>query len=156
MRPHISKPLYCYLYSDAQLCQTLCDLMNYSLPGSSVYGILLARILEWGAIFSSGDLIDPGIEPVSLASPTLASGFFQKALFEEILFLNYNLPTILNRESVQRSLINLLSNWNNDQLGEELESSYFLMSKEYFYQPRPLSHLLIITVKYNFFLQYSL
>ena len=76
MRPHISKPLYCYLYSDAQLCQTLCDLMNYSLPGSSVYGILLARILEWGAIFSSGDLIDPGIEPVSLASPTPASGFF--------------------------------------------------------------------------------
>ena len=76
MRPHISKPLYCYLYSDAQLCQTLCDLMNYSLPGSSVYGILLARILEWGAIFSSGDLIDPRIETVSLASPTLASGFF--------------------------------------------------------------------------------
>ena len=27
-----------------------CDPMDYSLPGSSVYGILQARILEWGAI----------------------------------------------------------------------------------------------------------
>ena len=30
----------------AQLCPTLCDPMNYSLPGSSVHGILQARILE--------------------------------------------------------------------------------------------------------------
>ena len=33
-----------------QLRLTLCDLMNYSPPGSSVHGILQARILEWGAI----------------------------------------------------------------------------------------------------------
>ena len=30
-----------------QSCLTLCDLMDCSLPGSSVHGILLARILEW-------------------------------------------------------------------------------------------------------------
>ena len=30
----------------AQLCQTLCDLMVCSPPGSSVYGIFQARILE--------------------------------------------------------------------------------------------------------------
>ena len=30
-----------------QLCPTLCDLMDCSLPGSSVHGILQARILEW-------------------------------------------------------------------------------------------------------------
>ena len=29
---------------------TLCDPMDCSLPGSSVHGILQARILEWGAI----------------------------------------------------------------------------------------------------------
>ena len=34
-------------------CLTLCDLMNYSPPGSSVHGILQARILEWVAISSS-------------------------------------------------------------------------------------------------------
>ena len=39
----------------AQSCPTLCDPMDYSLPGSSVHGIFQARVLEWGAIaFSSG------------------------------------------------------------------------------------------------------
>ena len=39
----------------AQSCLTLCDLMDCSLPGSSVHGIFQARILEWGAIsFSRG------------------------------------------------------------------------------------------------------
>ena len=34
----------------AQLCLTLCDPMDCSLPGSSVHGIFQARVLEWGAI----------------------------------------------------------------------------------------------------------
>ena len=35
-------------------CPTLCDPLDCSLPGSSVHGILWARILEWVAIpFSS-------------------------------------------------------------------------------------------------------
>ena len=39
----------------AQLCLTLCDPIDYSPPGSSVHGILQARILEWVAIlFFSG------------------------------------------------------------------------------------------------------
>ena len=33
-----------------QSCPTLCDPMDCSLPGSSVHGILQARILEWVAI----------------------------------------------------------------------------------------------------------
>ena len=38
-----------------QLCLTLCNPMDYSPPGSSVYGILQARILECIAItFSRG------------------------------------------------------------------------------------------------------
>ena len=36
-------------------CPTLCDPVDCSLPGSSVHGILQARILEWVAItFSRG------------------------------------------------------------------------------------------------------
>ena len=31
----------------AQLCLTVCDPTDYSLPGSFVHGILQARILEW-------------------------------------------------------------------------------------------------------------
>ena len=39
----------------AQLCPSLCDPIDCSLPGSSVYAILQARILEWVAIpFSWG------------------------------------------------------------------------------------------------------
>ena len=34
----------------AQLCPTLSDPMDCSLPGSSVHGIFQARALEWGAI----------------------------------------------------------------------------------------------------------
>ena len=34
----------------AQLCPTLCDPMDCSLPGSPVSGIFQSRILEWVAI----------------------------------------------------------------------------------------------------------
>ena len=34
----------------AQSCPTLSNLMDCSLPGSSVHGIFQARVLEWGAI----------------------------------------------------------------------------------------------------------
>ena len=34
----------------AQSCPTLCNTMDYNLLGSSVHGILQARILEWVAI----------------------------------------------------------------------------------------------------------
>ena len=62
--------MYVYLQfsSVAQSCLTLCDPMDCSLPASSVHGIFQARILEWVAIPSPGDLSDPGIE---LGSPTL-------------------------------------------------------------------------------------
>ena len=39
--------------SVTQLCLTLCDPLDCSPPGSSVHGILQARILEWVAISSS-------------------------------------------------------------------------------------------------------
>ena len=57
----------------AQLHLTLCGPMDCGLPGSSVHGILQARILEWDAISFSRDLPDPGIKP---ESPALAGGFF--------------------------------------------------------------------------------
>ena len=37
-----------------QLCLTLCDPKNCSLPGSSVHGILQAKRVEWVAISSTG------------------------------------------------------------------------------------------------------
>ena len=38
----------------AQSCLPLCGSMDYSLPGSSVYGIFQARILKWVAIYFRG------------------------------------------------------------------------------------------------------
>ena len=43
----------------AQSCLTLSNPMDCSPPGSSVHGILQARVLEWGAIaFSKGKTRD--------------------------------------------------------------------------------------------------
>ena len=51
----------------AQLCPTLCDPMDCSLPASSVHGTFQARVLD-GLLFPSpGDLPDPGIKPRSPA-----------------------------------------------------------------------------------------
>jgi len=56
-----------------QSCLTLCDPMGCSLPGSSVHGILQARILEWVAMPSSrGIFPTQGSNPVSCT----AGGFF--------------------------------------------------------------------------------
>ena len=38
----------------AQSCPTLSDLMDCSLPVSSIHGIFQARVLEWGAFAFSG------------------------------------------------------------------------------------------------------
>ena len=42
----------------AQSCLTLSDPMDCSLPGSSIHGIIQARVLEWGAIaFSKTSIV---------------------------------------------------------------------------------------------------
>ena len=62
----------------AQSCLTLCDPMDCSLPGSSVHGILQARILEWVAVSFSksppncthftGEETDPKVSPQRFGS----------------------------------------------------------------------------------------
>ena len=54
-----------------------------SLPGSSVHGILQVRIQDGLPFFSSGDLPNPGIEPVSPVSPALAGGVFTTSATRE-------------------------------------------------------------------------
>ena len=49
-----------------QLCPTLCDALDYSLPSSSVYGISQARILEWLPFPFPRDLPIPKIEQTCL------------------------------------------------------------------------------------------
>ena len=56
-----------------QSCPTLRNLMDCSLPGSSVHGIFQARVLEWGAIAFSHN------------SPSVVSKIYWLLLWEIIL-----------------------------------------------------------------------
>ena len=69
-------PPPCVCSKSLQSCLALCDRMDHSPPGSSVDGILQARILKWAAMLSPGALPNPGIEPGFLKSPALAGGLF--------------------------------------------------------------------------------
>ena len=62
-----------------QSCLSLCSLMDCSPPGSSVHGILQARILEWIAISSSRGSSQP-------RDPALAGGFFTTSTAWEALW----------------------------------------------------------------------
>ena len=76
---------------------TVCNPMNCSMPGSSVHGISQARILEWVAISSPGDLPNPGIKPRSLTLQAVAciwSRFFTNwATGEVLLFWRHNIKS---------------------------------------------------------------
>ena len=72
----------------AQSCPTLCDPMDYSLPGSSVHGIFQAIVLEWIAIsFSRGSSRPRNWTPVSCIvdrhSTVWATGKSQTSVWDE-------------------------------------------------------------------------
>ena len=69
----------------AQLCKTLCNLRDCSPPGSSVHGILQARILEWVATpFSRGSsrcrdqIPSPALQADSLPSESPGKSLIQR------------------------------------------------------------------------------
>ena len=57
--------------------------MDGKPPGSSVVGVLRARILEWVAMLSPGDLPDSGIKPESLMSSVLGGMFLTMNIGEQ-------------------------------------------------------------------------
>ena len=61
---HLLIPVHKCVLSHFSHVLTFYDPMDCSPPGSSVYGILQARILEW-------DFSHSGIKPISPASPAL-------------------------------------------------------------------------------------
>ena len=75
--PRVPKVLVCL---DTQSCPTLFNPVDCSLPGSSVHGILQARILEWVAVsFSRGS--SQGLNPCTLH----CRGFFTIWATREVL-----------------------------------------------------------------------
>ena len=75
----------CVCPKSPQSCPTLCNPVDCSLPGSSVHGILQARILEWGAISFSRGTSPPRDGTLSLPSPALAGRFFTTSATWEVL-----------------------------------------------------------------------
>ena len=53
-----------------QLCLTLSDPMDCSLPGSSIHGIFWATVLEWGAITFSLTNLDRVLKSRDITLPT--------------------------------------------------------------------------------------
>ena len=86
-----------------QSCPALCNPLDSSPPGPSVHGILQARILEWVAMPSSGDLPNPGTEPAPLRSPALTGRFFTTSATWEVQPL---LTSVFNQETEPFILIN--------------------------------------------------
>ena len=77
-----------------QSCPTLSDPMDCSLPGSSVYGIFQARVLEWGAIASSERhiYVDPNLPIHPILSSHLGIHIFVLYVCVSILVLQIGSP----------------------------------------------------------------
>ena len=89
----------CVCAKSLQLCPTLCDLMEGNLPGSSVHGILEARILEWVAMLSSRGSSWPRDWTCISCLPALGGEFFTTSTTWEAL---WNCPLPQNKTANKR------------------------------------------------------
>ena len=94
----------------AQLCLTLSDPMDCSLPGSSAHGIFQARVLEWGAIAFSDQKL--GIPKTSTLDEVIEDNWGQ----EKKGTRNYQFKRRQERRKRKQSRVNrkhkIRSEWN--------------------------------------------
>ena len=97
----------CTNVKSLQSCPTLCNPLDSSPPGSSVHGILQARILEWVAMPSSRGSSQLGDRTCVSLSPALAGQFFtMSATWEaQVWFGSHFLVQNVNA-SIQKMTIN--------------------------------------------------
>ena len=112
----------------AQSCLTLCDSADCSLPGSSVHGILQARILEWVAIPFSHTLLSWlfAYQPCSLVSDHLDDS--NLGLFTSVSNIPSTVPftlSVFSMHSNELRRLGYLWSWSKSfilqmvKLGEE-------------------------------------
>ena len=93
-----------------QACLTLCDPMDYSLPGSSFHEILQVTILEWVATPSSRGSSWPRDRIQGFISPAFAGGFFTTSATWETPFLVYQKPKpVISYWSEMLTVLTLMS-----------------------------------------------
>ena len=61
-------------------CSVMSNPMDYSPPGSLIYGILLARILKWAAVSFSRGSSQPRTQTHIFCSSCIAGKFFTAEL----------------------------------------------------------------------------
>ena len=115
-----------------QLCPTLCDPTDGSPPGSSVPGILQARILEWVAIsFSKARMRAKTLQScLTLCDPMDSSplgssvhGTLQARILEWVAISFFHTPlniTIIKKRKKQQVLVRMCRNWNTHSLLVEM------------------------------------
>ena len=81
--------------SHAQSCPTLYDLLESSSPGSSVHGILQARLLERAANPPPGDLPTQGLNPCFLISCVAARFFTTEPPLLFLIKIDYYLAHVV-------------------------------------------------------------
>ena len=90
----------------AQSCLTLRDPMDCSLPGSSIHGILQARVLEWGAIaFSSYSLTKHALVEQQECQPSILSPLLIPFPWLHIAFRQSQLPGLVTYAVVQSTVL---------------------------------------------------
>ena len=128
-----------------QSCPTLCDPMNYSLPGSSVHWILQARILEWVDIPFFRGPSSPGIEPRfptfeanSLPSEPPASPQVKNPpAIQEIPFPFLDWEDPLEKEmSAHSSILAWKIPWTEEPSLEQLRTKYALLVRVFTLCPK--------------------
>ena len=92
-----------------QLCLTLCDPMDCSLPGSSIYGIFQARVLERGAIAFSEYSCKSKQFYQARCLDTVA---YNKCLSNEYK----NIPLTVHRTSVPIKMVEKNANQNHNEV----------------------------------------
>ena len=94
-----------------QLCLTLCDPVDCSLPCTSIHGIFQAKILEWIAISFSRRSSQPRDQTCVFSISALASGFFTTdppgSVKYNTLSLNYVEPMLCSLYIIQKRFPNL-------------------------------------------------
>ena len=100
---YIDKHTHTHTHTHTHMCSVSsvladsCDPMDCSLPGSSVHGIFLARILEWVALPSSRGSSPSRDQP---ASPALEADSLLLSHWESLYLYTHKLPWWLRRECI--------------------------------------------------------
>ena len=84
-----------------QSCLTLCDSVDWGLPGSSIYGILLTRIAEWVAMPSS-DFILCNFKPPLFKQIFFSIDIFQIGLLRLCLYSSKSYQLVHSKKSTER------------------------------------------------------